>query len=646
MKISIARIIVALVLVFALLFVSCTMDTPTEEPNNNSSGNGGNQNNPSGGTTVATFNDKITALQLAEKMEWGWNLGNTLDAREWEVKSFPYNQGLVSETYWGEEKTTKSIIEFGKTAGYKTIRIPVTWCNHLIDTNYTIDPKWMARVKQVVDWAIDAGYYVILNEHHSIHEDMNSPIRHCEGYNVSSSDKEESNAFLSAIWTQICAAFNNEYDEHLIFETMNEPRHAGGMHEWGYVSDCEECKRDALILNEYNQRILNVIRQSGGNNAKRFVMIPGLATFVSGVLADEFVLPTDSATGKLMVTVHIYPIENNGTYKFDESTRAQVTEEMAALYEQFVKKGIPVVIGESGAARKKTHWDEKGQEVVDYVLKYEDRFNCQTYLSELAGRYKMAILNWDAGVETGMATIDRKTLSVVEPDFLTAVLKAWQDGKKAGIPSSGGESGDNPGNPPAEVEGNLVSNGTFDNGTSFSVYGSGATAVITSGVGVDETKALAVTQNETWGELQIDLTNSYTSGKNYYVEVRVKDNGSTGSKQDIGISYIVVSGAVWDTFGEGYYNCDGIYGGQVMSSDDVLALGLVSNPYVGLGSGYATASAVIPATEIARLLTETTEKYGSGDPSLKKFIVKIHAGGQEDTGYSYYIDNLVVKELE
>ena len=643
MKISIARIIVALVLVFALLFVSCTMDTPTEEPNNNSSGNGGNQNNPSGGTTVATFNDKITALQLAEKMEWGWNLGNTLDAREWDVKSFPYNQGLVSETYWGEEKTTKNIIEFGKTAGYKTIRIPVTWCNHLIDTNYTIDPKWMARVKQVVDWAIDAGYYVILNEHHSIHEDMNSPIRHCEGYNVSSSDKEESKAFLTAVWTQICATFNNGYDEHLIFETMNEPRHAGGVHEWGYVSSCEECKRDAKILNEYNQLILNVIRQSGGNNAKRFVMIPGMATFASGVLADEFVLPTDSATGKLMVTVHIYPIENNGTYKFDESTKNQLTEEMEALYEQFVKKGIPVVIGECGVARKKTHWDETGKEVVDYVFKYEDRFNCQTYLSELAGRYKMAILNWDAGVETGMATIDRKTLSVVEPQFLTDVLKAYQDGKKAGIPSSGDEPGGNSSNPPAEVEGNLVVNGTFDNGTSFSVYGTGATTALTAGAGVEGTKALAVTQNETWGELQINLSEQYTVDKDYYVEVSAKDNGSTGSNKALGISFIVVSGAVWDTFGEEYYNCDGIYGGQVMSSDDVLTLGLVSNPYVALGSGYTTASAVIPAAEIARLLAETTE---TGDPSLKLFIVKIHAGGQEDTGYSYYVDNVVVKELD
>ena len=663
MKTSKARIIVVFVLVFILLLASCsgeinnkTENKPDDKPTE---------------TTVKPFYDKITAQQLAETMEWGWNLGNTLDARQdWNRDiTYPYNEGLDSEIVWGEERTTKAIIEFGTQIGYKSIRIPITWVNHLVGQgkygDYTIDPAWMARVKQVVDWAMDAGYVVILNEHHSVHDEnmTKSTIDHCEGYNVSTADKGESMAFLRAIWTQICETFNNEYGERLIFETLNEPRHAfptgrdlngpesdhdKGFHEWGVVEDCPECMAEVEILNEMNQMILDIIRASGGNNAKRFVMIPGISTMLGSVLIDEFKMPRDTATGKLMVTVHCYPL-SYWNKMFDANIQDEFTGYFTALNEKFVSKGIPVVIGECGVAKAYTAW-ENNEEVTLYSYKdsntNSERVNCMTFLANMAGRYKMAILNWDAGVETGMATIDRKTLSVVEPQFLTAVLKAYQDGKKAGIPSSSDEPGGNSSNSPAEVEGNLVSNGTFDNGTEFSVYGSGATTVITSGVGVDGTKALAVTQNETWGELQINLSEQYTADKNYYVEVSAKDNGSTGSNKALGISFIVVSGAVWDTFGEEYYKCDEIYEGQVMSSDDVQILGLVSNPYVGLGSGYATASAVIPAAEIARLLTETTEKYGSGDPSLKKFIVKIHAGGQEDTGYSYYIDNLVVKELE
>ena len=93
--------------------------------------------------------DTLTAMKLAKAMECGWNLGNTLDAFDnWSDKTYPFNEGVNSESDWEEEKTTKAIIETGiKQGGYKTIRIPVTCCNHLKDTNYTIDPAWMTRVK-------------------------------------------------------------------------------------------------------------------------------------------------------------------------------------------------------------------------------------------------------------------------------------------------------------------------------------------------------------------------------------------------------------------------------------------------------------------------------------------------------------------
>ena len=109
-----------------------------------------------------TLNASLSALDIAKKMECGWNLGNTLDYRLCNG-NYPCNYGLGAETAWGEVLTTEQIIKTGIQNGYKTIRIPVTWFNHLVDANYTIDPKWMARVKQVVNWAIDAGYYVILN---------------------------------------------------------------------------------------------------------------------------------------------------------------------------------------------------------------------------------------------------------------------------------------------------------------------------------------------------------------------------------------------------------------------------------------------------------------------------------------------------
>ncbi len=379
------------------------------------------------------FNKSISAMELAKKMECGWNLGNTLDAREsWSKKNFPKNDTLKSETIWGEELTTEAIIKTGYSYGYKTIRLPVTWCNHIIDDNYTIDPKWMARVKEIVDWSINTGYYVILNEHHSVHDNMNSPLKHCEGYIANSKDEKESKAFLQAIWKQICENFNNDYDEHLIFETMNEPRNTSHEHCWSpQIKNCAECKTDVRLINEYNQLILDTIRKSGGNNANRFVMIPGNGTSIETALADYFVLPKDSASDKIMVTVHMYPLDAGGTGKqshhFDSITKNDITRKFASLNKKFSSKGIPVVLGECGASRKAgTYWDNGiEKKITDYVVTYEDRLNCFTHIAEQTGKYSMPIINWDCGGIWGMATIDRKKCKAVEKEYIDSVVSAW-----------------------------------------------------------------------------------------------------------------------------------------------------------------------------------------------------------------------------
>lgn len=380
------------------------------------------------------LDNTLTAMKLAKAMECGWNLGNTLDARDGgsdASKVYPFNQGLSSETCWGEVETTKAIIETGIKNGYKTIRIPVTWCNHLTDTNYTIDSKWMARVKQIVDWSYDAGYYVILNEHHSVHDKMSTPLKKCEGYIVRPEDEAESKAFLKAIWEQISQTFNNSYDEHLIFETMNEPRDTAHEHCWDTQPDtCDICKAEVTLVNEYNQLILDTIRASGGNNANRFVMIPAMGTGINEALKDGFKLPEDSASDRLIVTGHMYPLDSGGTgtgsHNFNTATKNEISYNTRSLYSKFVSKGIPVVIGEFGAAR--VGYTSDGNKIADFVITAQDRLDCFTYFAQQAGKYSMPFINWDCGGDNGMATINRKTCSIYEPEYLAAVIKAWKDG--------------------------------------------------------------------------------------------------------------------------------------------------------------------------------------------------------------------------
>ena len=431
MKLKYFFLFVILSLVLSFSGISC---------NGNAEPSSQTPSTPQTPVTPVELDDSLTAMKLAKAMECGWNLGNTLDAYDnWSVKTYPFNQGVKSEEDWGEEKTTKAVIETGiKKGGYKTIRIPVTWSNHLKDTNYTIDPAWMARVKQVVDWAYDAGYYVILNEHHSVHDNMSSPLKKCEGYIVTTESAAESKAFLKAIWTQICQTFNNGYDEHLIFETMNEPRDTSHEHCWDMQPDtCATCKAEVELLNEYNQLILKTIRASGGNNAERFVMVPATGTGITEPIKDCFKMPTDTATDKLLLTVHMYPLDSGGTghgsHHFDTTTKNSISHNTKALYDKFVSKGIPVVIGECGAARKAYEYDKATNGYVpieDYVVTFEDRLQCFSYFAEQAGEYTMPFINWDCGGGEGMATVDRANCKMFETDenYVASIIKAWKDG--------------------------------------------------------------------------------------------------------------------------------------------------------------------------------------------------------------------------
>ncbi len=294
-----------------------------------------------------------TGVEIVYDMTTGWNLGNTLDAT---------GGGLNSETSWGQPRTTKEMIDGLAASGFKTIRIPATWHNHIIDSNYTIDPRWMARVKEIVDWAIEDDMYVILNIHHdNFSRNTKMPYRY--GYYPTEENLEESLSFLTNTWKQICLAFNNGYDEHLVFETLNEPRLCGTNSEWNYSTGNPVQKAAQGIINTFNQEIVNTIRASGGNNAKRLITMPGYACTTSAPLSSDFVLPADPANN-LGVAVHMYSpypfaMQGDGTSKYSPKMASDLAYTFKQLEAKFVKNGIAVYVGEYGAVNKENPEDRK-----------------------------------------------------------------------------------------------------------------------------------------------------------------------------------------------------------------------------------------------------------------------------------------------
>lgn len=287
----------------------------------------------------------ISSTELVKEMTVGWNLGNTLDVcnadRNGDGKT-DESSSAVDETLWGNPRTTKEMITKIKESGINSIRIPVTWRDHMGGApDYKIDPAWMARVKEVVDYAHSQGMYVIINLHHDGGSDEKQGA-----WIISASEKGKKDEVLSrytAVWNQIAGEFKN-YDDHLIFESMNEVGFDGMPSE----------QESYGLLNEFNQKFVDVVRASGGNNASRHLLIAGYWTDIEKSCSSLYKMPSDPA-GRCILSVHYYtPSEFciNGTVKKWGSAAdvKEMKEKFSLLKKTYTSKGIPVIIGEFGTS--------------------------------------------------------------------------------------------------------------------------------------------------------------------------------------------------------------------------------------------------------------------------------------------------------
>ena len=268
---------------------------------------------------------------------------------------------LLTDYY---SKPTKAQIHFMKESGLNAIRLQTNpGHGRMIDKSYRLSPGYIKNIKQVVDWCIEEDMYVILcgpfAEMVNCEEYKKRAAAgdiHFAAYYVNEKNKKESEKFIKAVWKQYAEAFNNSYDEHLIFEPFNEPVDILHEHGWNPKDDCAVCKKDYEILNEYNQLVVDTIRSTGGNNANRFVLINGLGSKWETVTNKNFKMPKDKAKNKLIPTYHDYSMGGSaaGSYTdfFKNSVKESIDKRFAALDKAFFSKHIPVLIGEVGQTRR------------------------------------------------------------------------------------------------------------------------------------------------------------------------------------------------------------------------------------------------------------------------------------------------------
>ncbi|MET9250010.1 cellulase family glycosylhydrolase [Nonomuraea sp. NPDC003709] len=334
-------------------------------------------------TAASTDKGVRSAMDVVAAMQPGWNLGNTLDA-------------IPDETSWGNPRATKALFETIRAQGFRSVRIPVTWTDHQSATApYTIDAKWMNRVKEVVDLALASDLYVLINVHHDSWQWIAKMA----------TDRDQVVARFNASWTQIAAAFRDA-PRKVLFESVNEP-------QFDNTTEEEATK----LLAELNRSFHGIVRASGGQNADRILVLPTLHTNASQNLLDALNGEITSLNDKnLAVTIHHYgywPFSVNiaGVTTFNEESQQELIGYYDRTAQTFISRGIPAILGEYGLLSFDVDVNavQRGEKLKFFeLLGYQARIK------------KLTTMWWDNGQH-----LNRETLQWKDPGLFAQIKSSF-----------------------------------------------------------------------------------------------------------------------------------------------------------------------------------------------------------------------------
>lgn len=324
----------------------------------------------------------------------GWNLGNHFDTSN------------MQWGYWDHATPTADLYKGLAAAGFNSVRLPITWTNHMDATN-KIDPAYMSEVAANVDNALAAGLKVIVNTHHDSFETA------LGAYIRSSADSAYYSELITSTWKQIATAFADR-GQDLMFETFNE------VHDGDNWSTSNDSLFDAL--NVWNQIAVNTIRATGGNNATRRIGVSGYAANI-GLTADHLKLPNDPGNN-LAVSVHNYDpynfcLEADVNEWGTEDDKAAMENMMFNLADKYLNNGVQVYLGEFGCSKRANAADEPA------------RLAWLKHFTRLARTYGLSLMLWDnasdAGGKESHAYIDHNNGNVVDETALKAITDGYNN---------------------------------------------------------------------------------------------------------------------------------------------------------------------------------------------------------------------------
>lgn len=385
-----------------------------------------------------------TAAEAVKNMAVGWNLGNTLDSNSGDtlnmwIEHWTSRTPSDYEKAWGQPVTKASLMKMFKDAGFNAIRVPVTWYPHMEakfrftsndnsnwypsrdDIGTKVNAAWMRRVKQVVDYVIDAGMYCILNVHHD------TGAANTAWLVASEADYEKQHERYEALWKQIAETFR-DYDEHLLFESYNEMLDTED--SWCFASFAAQGSYNATIarsayngINSYAQTFVNTVRATGGNNAQRNLVVntygacDGNGNWNSHLQdpLKEMKLPDDEVMNHLIFEVHSYPDIKNLS-----SAKSTLNTTISNLKKNLASKGAPIIFGEWGTSTDKAYEQYRSNMLSFY-----------RYFIEQTKKAGIGTFHW-----MGLSDGDHRSVPEFnQVDLVEAIIKGYygEDGYISGI---------------------------------------------------------------------------------------------------------------------------------------------------------------------------------------------------------------------
>lgn len=349
-----------------------------------------------------------TAVDMAYRINLGWNIGNTLEA-------------IGGETAWGNPMISNELIQLVKQSGFDSVRIPAAWDQYADQASAQIDSAWLDRIAEVIQLCLDNDMTVMLN----IHWDGGWLEN-----NVTTSMQEQNNAKQKAFWQQIATRYRN-FDERLMFAGTNEPN----------VDNAEQM----AVLNTYHQTFVNAVRETGGKNAYRILVVQGPSTDIEKTNSLMSQMPVDTVQNRMMAEVHFYtPYQftlmtedadwgnqfyywgagnhsttdtaHNPTWGEEDS----INQLFGLMKTQFVDNGIPVVLGEYAAMRRTDQLSG-----ADLDLHLQSRAYWHKYVTQQALANGLLPYYWDMGGLGGGSSgiFDRSNNTVFDTATLDALLE-------------------------------------------------------------------------------------------------------------------------------------------------------------------------------------------------------------------------------